>query len=382
MIAIVAILIGGGAGYLAGNANERTVTSTSTSTLTTPAAPPPYVNGLQLAIQVGPDDLTQGQNVTIRAWVYNPTSATIVVSTSGVDNPMQAPCTVQSGLGVNIYEGTYTFAFGNISKYSPLLQYNRNSPNPYDSNWTPSCIAPIQNTYVFRPYGANSNNETIVLGGYYTRIGYGLAYTFQPFPAGTYTVVVFDAWGQQALAHFNVASAKASAATPQNLRLSLTLNSTEFQPGEYVTMNASLTNMLSTLNNVTFAYQWPVKGLVSGVPCLQYPLGVAVLRGYYTAQNISAGTTLDMFKPGPPTTCPVTYLQYLVFQPESSNVQVNSNMKLQMNVTITISGYWTGFWNPPPGSPPATFHEFEAGTYTVVTGDEWGNLVLLHFSVA
>ena len=361
-------------GYIAGSANGRAVTSTSTlvttSTLTTTATPP-FVKGLQLVMALEPANLAQGQNLTISAWVYNPTSTTITETSAGIDNPTQDPCVWEFGPAVVIYKGAYTF--GDISGASPLLQYN--------ATVVLACIAPIRNTYTFQPYDANSSHEEITIGGYYVRNGSG-PYRFQPFPAGAYTVVVFDSWGHQALAQFSVAPATSSVATPQNLRLGLTLNSSELHPGEYVTMNASLTNTLSTSNNVTDAYQWLIKGLDVGYACLQYPFGVGVIKGYYTTQNVSTGTLLDMFKPGPPIECPVNHVQYFDFQPGSDIVVVNQfNEKLQMNVTVTIGGYWTGYWNPQSGLPPPTFHRFENGIYTVVAADEWGNILLLYFSV-
>ena len=41
-----------------------------------------------------------------------------------------------------------------------------------------------------------------------------------------------------------------------------------------------------------------------------------------------------------------------------------------------MTGYWTG------SGTTASFHQFPPGIYTVLAEDEWGNVVLLPFTVA
>jgi hypothetical protein len=208
VVAIVAILVGAGAGYLIGIDNVHTVTSVSTSLLTTTfvttALRPSFVNGLQLVISVSPLNLTQGQNVTISSWVYNPTSSALVVKFPGLENPSESPCELGSATAVDIYSGGYTFA--NLTGAAPLLQFNANVAPPQCDNIAPAGSHP---QYTFLSYGENSTMDTNVFGGYYVYNSTGPAfhrYVFQRFPSGTYTVVVFDAWGQQQLGHFTVNS--------------------------------------------------------------------------------------------------------------------------------------------------------------------------------
>ena len=49
---------------------------------------------------------------------------------------------------------------------------------------------------------------------------------------------------------------------------------------------------------------------------------------------------------------------------------------VNMTAKVTPSGFWTG------SRPNATFGNFTPGSYTVVGGDEWGALVILHFAVS
>ena len=49
---------------------------------------------------------------------------------------------------------------------------------------------------------------------------------------------------------------------------------------------------------------------------------------------------------------------------------------MSMTDTVTSTGFWTG------NRPNATFSHFTPGIYTVVGGDEWGVLAILHFTVS
>jgi hypothetical protein len=46
----------------------------------------------------------------------------------------------------------------------------------------------------------------------------------------------------------------------------------------------------------------------------------------------------------------------------------------EMNVQIHPTGYWIG--------SPGALTSFFPGVYTVVAGDEWGAIVVLHFTVS
>jgi hypothetical protein len=46
-----------------------------------------------------------------------------------------------------------------------------------------------------------------------------------------------------------------------------------------------------------------------------------------------------------------------------------------MSAEVLTTGYWTG-------SPTATLTNFDTGDYTVVGGDEWGTIVIVHFTVS
>ena len=199
---VVAIILSAGVGYLAGVPNQRTIT------LTTTAITSSTVPGLQLFASVKPSSLAIGHNVTIVAGVYNPLQTSVKVNASEIRNPTQAPCGLwTSPMGIRIYWGHYTFA--NLSVASPLLLYNASLP----------VLCPVfsNNAYTFQPNSDNATvsyfetsttlvaNETISLSGYWITLGGpGSVLSSQVFETGQYTVLVFDAWGQQLIKYFEV----------------------------------------------------------------------------------------------------------------------------------------------------------------------------------
>jgi len=145
-----------------------------------------------------------------------------------------------------------------------------------------------------------------------------------------------------------------------------------------------MTNMLSTSNNVTSAASWPLNGLSeNGCGTTFYPMGIEVIRG----TNLSAASSnyLDLLYPGPHS-CPKGPYQVSWYQfKNGSQIAHVSSVSFPpyflMNATMSFGGYWTWDRTVDPSANPV-FHPFEPGVYTVVAGDEWGDVVLLHFTVA
>jgi hypothetical protein len=133
---------------------------------------------------------------------------------------------------------------------------------------------------------------------------------------------------------------------------------------------------------VSAAHDWPIGGLASG-PCgpLNIPVGIAVLSGYYDAANVTSGKALQVYNPGV-YACPaiISGITSYLFQPSSDNATVYGSCQPSacfnetVSATVSVTGYWTG--------GPSTFTSFPSGVYTVVAGDEWGGLAILHFTVA
>lgn len=165
------------------------------------------------------------------------------------------------------------------------------------------------------------------------------------------------------------------------LELKLVLNSSLLFSGGGVTINVTVSNMLNSTNNVTTSNTWPVSDLALG-PCgtTNYPMGVGIFQGYYSQDNISsAGKPLSIYNPGE-FMCPMilSNISSYEFKPQSDSAQVlgscGSGSCFEINTTSEVEA--GGFWNS-----NRAYTSFPPGTYTVVAGDEWGQLIILHFFV-
>ncbi len=175
------------------------------------------------------------------------------------------------------------------------------------------------------------------------------------------------------------------------LGLRLSLNVSANSNGSVTVVTEEL-NTLDRANNVTEESFWPAGeanlSLWTGTECgSTLPIGFEILQGNYGENNFTKGIPLsleaEVFPPG----CAVYGgSDYLAFMPLSDRVGSN---------TISISGTWSGSWtgsgnlgrgNTCPGSNssyncPLTLNPFALGPYTVVAGDEWGQVAILHFIV-
>jgi hypothetical protein len=168
------------------------------------------------------------------------------------------------------------------------------------------------------------------------------------------------------------------------LALSLSINSTSFVPGQGIAVTIDERNTLAETNNVSAAKDWPLEGLSVG-PCgtINYPFGVAVFKGYYTADNISGAVPLKLYDPDAVYHCPLILSEITSydFQPSSNTADIYGSCEpnpcmtgVRMNSEVEVKGYWDG-------SPKAQYSDLTPGVYTVAGGDEWGAVVLLYFSV-
>jgi hypothetical protein len=150
-------------------------------------------------------------------------------------------------------------------------------------------------------------------------------------------------------------------------------------------------NTLAKTNNIPIADNWPTSELIRmgfGNPNPNIPYGIAVYQGDYTSANFSAATPLNLDNPtsiylGPPMFASASFS----FQPLSDIADIIPGKNIpsaeagtttpnqQISVGITLKGYWTGDSVP-------KFTYFTTGVYTVVGGDEWGNLAFVLFTVS
>jgi hypothetical protein len=206
------------------------------------------------------------------------------------------------------------------------------------------------------------------------------------------------------------------------LELLLSVNSTTIPSEDAISISASVVNTLPTSNNLTASDDWAIQGLSSGscdpqgnsTDKLFDPVGMTVFRGSYGLQNLSdAGRPLFVWAI---VSCPADF------------VFVGNQTYIQTNVTSfsllpgSDNGTYAGFYGVPGPQPPPVCNSgictyppnsetYAKGVfptrmisggaiyaangtgfynslgsalpsnYTLVAGDEWGQIVLAHFEV-
>lgn len=170
------------------------------------------------------------------------------------------------------------------------------------------------------------------------------------------------------------------------LELSLSINSIYYTPGQEISLNISEFNTLPETNNLSSAYNWSIPGLSLG-PCgSSLPIGMEVFRGYFASNNISQASTdsLQIYEPGL-YACPLVEVAHsFSFAPESDNVSIIyecSPSCYTPTVPDTGSLDFKGSWAYNNKTGAEGFSTLSQGIYTAVGGDEWGDLVMLHFVV-
>ena len=173
----------------------------------------------------------------------------------------------------------------------------------------------------------------------------------------------------------------ASTSSTNGLSLSLSLGSTTYQPGQEVSIAVDEKNALSTINNLSATDNLPSEFGSGFTNDPWFPLGLAVLRGNYTWSNYSTGTPLIIYNPGEvylgtTSTAPTAYsFSPFIDVAVLNGGDYNSSNAIRLHIEINVKGYW-------PNNESASSNNFEPGVYTVVAGDEWGALVVVHFTVS
>ena len=205
------------------------------------------------------------------------------------------------------------------------------------------------------------------------------------------------------------------------LKLMLSVNSTTIPSQDAIGINASILNTLPTANNLTASSAWAIDGLSSG-SCdpgnstnkLFSPVGIGVFRGTYGLNNLSSAgrplfvwATIECIADGvfignqsyglhnitsysllpgsdngtyagyyaipgtpPPPVCNSGVCTYTAVPPTFAKGVFPTRMVVEEPINAANG---TGFYNSLGSVLPAN--------YTLVAGDEWGQVTLLHFWV-
>ncbi|MGI0088667.1 MAG: hypothetical protein ACREBI_12025 [Nitrosotalea sp.] len=162
------------------------------------------------------------------------------------------------------------------------------------------------------------------------------------------------------------------------LQLDLSVSLGVMHTKEFVAIKISVNN---TYDNPIYAEaqnKWAYQKLDSR--CQQNQLGVAILEGYYTPENITRGNSLQLFNK---YDCGISQLEtgrVYEFEPQSYHVKEIMCYRYfgepchseGLNMNYGFDGYW---------DRNNTKQPFGVGKYTVIGADEWGHLAIQHFTV-
>lgn len=189
----------------------------------------------------------------------------------------------------------------------------------------------------------------------------------------------------------NYPASATTANSSLGLQLDAYVNSTSIQYGQAVQVTVEIFNQLTRTNNVTGASDWKLNSLVNSTTWVQglvcfTPANFVVFQGYYDSGNLStARSPLQLYSPLiiAPICLNSNFTAYL-FQPYSSvaNVSLTSPPNYNYSINMQSSSPILSYCNKPPSAEGLCLAGFTPGTYTIVAGDEWGQLVVLHFVVS
>ncbi len=179
-----------------------------------------------------------------------------------------------------------------------------------------------------------------------------------------------------------VASIQVPAASVSRLdlqtHLSLTLNLTA-TANQTITVTAYDVNTLDSANNLSTGEDWAVTPWTINGVCAGGWVDFVVYQGDYGLGNFTQGTPVPLSQGK--TICGGNAASYYIFGPQSSEATAYGTNPTQVNASIsaTLFGYWVT--DSASAHPQETFLLFPPGTYTVAAVDEWGDIVLSHFTV-
>lgn len=150
--------------------------------------------------------------------------------------------------------------------------------------------------------------------------------------------------------------------------LSLDLNLSANSNGQVV-VTAYEFNTLDRVNNVSYGSSWPNASLWQWTEydCSEGSMmGYEILQGNYAPNNYTAGTALWIH-------------QFFLAQGGCGVTPDNGSYSFQpLSIRSLVSGTYAGFWSSPGSS---TYQAFAPVAYTLLAGDQWGQVAILRFIV-
>lgn len=197
--------------------------------------------------------------------------------------------------------------------------------------------------------------------------------------------------GISALSRNSITIVPASGSTrnPNGLQFNFSINTTSLATGRWLGPIINVFNTLNKTNKVAVASNWALPALLNDQLCpgSPWPTSVVVYQGRYTLANLSTANPMATWKaPGYAVPCIATNFISFTFQPASdkatyqtSMLDAYSNHTWEFQRTFPVKGYYTNEETAVNGQLP--LNNFASGQYTIVGGDEWGDLVVLYISI-
>jgi hypothetical protein len=393
--------------------------SSSSSQASTPLSPPPTSgstnsSGILLEEGINASVITEGEWVNVSLSISNTLPVANRLNSSfgfpfvGAQVDFTAPftCITPEPAMLVIMPGNYTL--DDLRKVANSTSYCPNSPQlppitfePDSENATITGANPLTNVpedpgpyrmaFNWTIPGSLSSSPEL-----FSATGFG---DMTPFSPGVYTIAVSDEWGQAVVLHLLVTSGILTGPSSTSVRnpnggLNLVMSVQPVGAQGNISVNVQEVNPLSSLNNVTSVQNWhyfisgdyEVQGSIQLNPFNPCgppgPVGLAIFKGFYDKNDFFYGSPLGLIFPQLylcTTTSGPKVPVYDLFQPLSDRLSVYVGDSFSYNDTaslsLSVAGYWTGLSNP-------TFHPFPPGAYTIVGGDQWGNIILMYLMVS
>jgi len=157
------------------------------------------------------------------------------------------------------------------------------------------------------------------------------------------------------------------------LQLFLSIDSEYENPAEPISIDIGLNNTGSIPLTLAKSDNWPRNDMGSGL-CSHLPFGISILKGYYTEQNMSSAKSLVIYDIVP---CPApTLVKSYTFEPSSSKATQECDTLFSCPGPTDMKAHLV----IPDFMYNGQHHSFDVGNYTLVGGDEWGHVVIQHFT--
>ena len=163
------------------------------------------------------------------------------------------------------------------------------------------------------------------------------------------------------------------------LELSTAISNPSIDQGKNITVDLAVSNLDSSDNTMPVCAVYPSFSGNYSFPNSAddyLPMGIAVLAGNYSINNMSKATPLQIFLPSAAQVDTQSINQY-EFLPTSTrayeDMDNGQSTSVDFSQTYSLVGYYSG--------NSTQLNYFSPGTYTIVGADGWGMVTVLHFTV-